>query len=91
MLRQGVLCGEIVKGRFEPHHHFYMCAAFDPYRKHVVELNEEEVKIYLSGNVLNHPCEKGYVSLTYKGYVLGFGKSDGSMIKNKYPKGLRVK
>lgn len=91
MLRQGILCGEIIKGRFEPHHHFYMSAALDPYRKHVVELNEEEVKIYLSGNVLNHPCDKGFVALTYKGHVLGFGKSDGLMIKNKYPKGLRIK
>lgn len=90
MLRQGVLCGEIIKGRFEPHHHFYMCAAFDPYRKHVVELTKEEVDIYLSGNVLMKPCEKGYVSLSYKGHILGFGKSDGNMIKNKYPKGLRI-
>ena len=26
----------------------------------------------------------------YKGIPLGFGKGDGTMIKNKYPKGLRV-
>ena len=90
VLRQGVLCGEIIKGRFEPHHHFYMSAANAPFFKNTCELNEEEVAIYLSGNVVNHVCDKGYVALTYKGHVLGFGKSDGNVIKNKYPKGLRV-
>lgn len=90
ILRQGIYCGDIIKNRFEPHHHFYMAAILDPYRKNVVTINEEECHIYLSGNVLNIPCHKGYVALSYENHIIGFGKSDGSRIKNKYPKGLRV-
>ena len=90
VLRQGILCGEMVKNRFEPHHHFYMASSLDPYRKKVIELTKEEVNIFLSGNVVSHACDKGYVALAYEGHILGFGKSDGSVIKNKYPKGLRV-
>ena len=33
---------------------------------------------------------KGYVCVKYKGIPLGYGKGDGNMIKNKYPKGLRT-
>ncbi|NBK97820.1 MAG: RNA methyltransferase [Erysipelotrichia bacterium] len=90
ILRQGIACGEIVKNRFEPHHHFYMSATLDAYRKKVVAINEEECTIFLSGNVLVKPCVKGYVALSYQNHIIGFGKSDGKMIKNKFPKGLRV-
>lgn len=91
VLRQGILCGEMVKKRFEPHHHFYMAAALENHRQRWVELDEEECSIYLSGNVLNKQTEKGYIALRFHGHTLGFGKSDGSRIKNKYPKGLRIK
>lgn len=90
ILRQGILCGEIIKNRFEPHHHFYMASNLDTMRKKVVEIDEQECTIYLQGNILNKPCEKGYVALSYKNHIIGFGKSDGKVIKNKFPKGLRV-
>lgn len=90
ILRQGILCGEIVKNRMEPHHHFYMASILDEYRKNVVDINKEECKIFMSGNILNIPVNKGYVGIRYDGHMLGFGKSDGMMIKNKFPKGLRI-
>lgn len=90
ILRQGILCGEIVKQRFEPHHHFYMASYLDTQRKNTVGLNEDECKIFLSGNVVPKECPKGYVCVTYYGHPIGFGKSDGKVIKNKLPKGLRV-
>ena len=89
VLREGICVGEIIKGRFEPHHHFYTASALTPYLKRKVEINEEQLRLYLSGNVLPI-SEKGYVAICYKGIPLGFGKGDGTMIKNKYPKGLRV-
>ncbi|MDD3049428.1 MAG: RsmF rRNA methyltransferase first C-terminal domain-containing protein [Bacilli bacterium] len=90
ILRQGILCGEIIKQRFEPHHHFYMASCLDANRKKVISINEKECAIFLSGNVLNIPCEKGYTALSYHNHILGYGKSDGKQIKNKFPKGLRV-
>jgi NOL1/NOP2/fmu family ribosome biogenesis protein len=44
---------------------------------------------YMQGEVLMKSCPKGFTGLSYNGHLLGFGKSDGSMIKNKLPKGLR--
>lgn len=90
VLRQGLCCGEIVKNRFEPHHHFYMSGLLKNKFKNIINLNDDKIKIFLSGNVLSIPCEKGYVALKYQNAIVGFGKSDTRQIKNKYPKGLRI-
>ncbi|OCN05511.1 RNA methyltransferase [Erysipelotrichaceae bacterium MTC7] len=91
IVRQGMEIGELIKQRFEPHHHLYMSALLQPKFKHKVELDETELHTYIAGDVLNKQVEKGYVALCYQGFIIGFGKSDGKQIKNKYPKGLRVR
>ncbi|MDD6466870.1 MAG: RsmF rRNA methyltransferase first C-terminal domain-containing protein [Erysipelotrichaceae bacterium] len=90
ILRQGAFTGEVIKNRFEPAHHFYLCSQWMNEWKQVVDLNEEELMTYLTGNVISSSI-KGYVCIRYHGIPLGFGKGDGTMIKNKYPKGLRIK
>ncbi len=90
VVKEGILVGEVVKNRFEPNHHFYMSSYLAPYLKKKVELNQEECLAYLNGQVLYKECDKGYVALFYQGNAIGFGKSDGVMIKNKFPKGLRI-
>lgn len=88
ILRQGVLLGEIVKNRIEPAHHFFI--ALDVF-KNVYELvDANELKQYLSGLSLMVPNFKGYVQIRYKGVPIGFGKADGTQIKNHFPKGLRI-
>lgn len=89
ILRQGICCGEMMKKRFEPHHHFYTASYLQNHYLKKVELNEIQLKQYLSGNILEIPV-KGYVCLTYCSHPIGFGKGDGRIIKNKYPKGLRI-
>ena len=89
ILRQGVYVGEMVKKRLEPAHHFYLASRFINDYKQVVDLTDEELPVYLSGNVISRNT-KGYVCIMYKNIPLGFGKGDGMMIKNKYPKGLRI-
>ncbi|MDH6367003.1 MULTISPECIES: RsmB/NOP family class I SAM-dependent RNA methyltransferase [unclassified Breznakia] len=91
VLRQGIEVGEIIKGRLEPHQHFYMAATLQNKFQHKITVTEEQLSSFLQGNVLMIPCEKGYVALMYEGYAVGFGKSDGKQIKNKYPKGLRIR
>lgn len=87
VLRQGILVGEVVKNRFEPHHHFYTAAQL----KHdaVVEMNDEQMHTFMSGNVIVSD-KKGYLCMQYHHFPIGFGKGDGNQIKNKYPKGLRM-
>lgn len=91
VLRQGIMAGEIVKNRVEPHHHFYLSALLQDRLTKTISLNEQELACYLQGQPLPIPAPRGYLCLMYEGYPVGFGKSDGTVIKNKYPKGLRTR
>ncbi len=89
VVRQGVLCGEIVKKRFEPHQHFYTAAIHQPHLKHVYEMSLQECEQFLKGYPLAAPL-RGFLCLHYQGMPLGFGKGDGQWVKNRYPKGMRL-
>lgn len=88
-VQYGTYLGEVKKNRFEPSHALTMVNAIP--LKHTYALTNEEVTQYLKGMSLPIPIEKGYVVLTWEGHPLGLGKSDGKLIKNHYPKFLRVK
>ena len=47
-----------------------------------------EAADYLHGEVLPTP-QKGWTLVTVGGYSIGWGKGDGTQLKNHYPKGLR--
>lgn len=89
VLRQGILCGEIVKNRLEPHQHLFVSALLQKQLHRICELNEEQWREFRSGAQLSIPGYKGYTALAWQSMVVGFGKGDGNVIKNKYPKGLR--
>lgn len=89
VLRQGILAGEIIKERFEPHQHFYSSAFLRPYFLKITSCSHDEMVRYMQGEVLTHPAPKGYIGLVWNEHMIGFGKSDGQTIKNKLPKGLR--
>lgn len=91
VLRSGIMAGEIVKNRVEPHHHFYTSADITAHLCRRIELDEMQLQAYLRGEPLAIAAEKGYLCLCYQSYPVGFGKSDGQLIKNKYPKGLRAR
>ena len=90
IIRPGIKLGEIEKGIFYYDLHFshYLSKGQMP----TIELNLEESKSYLEGNVINHPSEyKGFVLLTYQNKSVDIAKTDSKVIKNYYPKGLRKK
>lgn len=87
VLRPGLELGEVKKDRFEPAHALALwlkeCAA-------QLDLLPEgsEIDRYMRGDVL--PCDKkGWCLVKVGGYSIGWGKGDGSVLKNHYPKGLR--
>lgn len=90
VLREGILCGEIIKNRLEPHQHLFMSAYLRPYIKQVCALDEEMLALFVSGNQLPIQGFKGYCGCSYHNLIIGFGKGDYMVIKNKYPKGLRM-
>lgn len=85
--RPGLELGTVKKDRFEPAHALAMwlkaCKNVQDY-----PADSQEITAYLGGNVVPSPV-KGWCLVTVDGYSLGWGKGDGSVLKNHYPKGLR--
>lgn len=89
ILRQGILAGELVKNRFEPHHHFYSSALLEGHYQKITSCSHDEMIKFMQGEQLNKVSSKGFTGIRYQNHLIGFGKSDGTSIKNKLPKGLR--
>lgn len=89
LVREFVYIGEMKKGRFEFSHHFFM-SSYSSF-KHQYEMNDNEVKMYLHGEQISGNVQKGWVSMCYHGFSVGGSKSDGSALKNKYPKAFRLR
>ena len=86
IIRFGVKIGEYSKGIFKYDHHYsHYLKDFEK----TYQLNDEELTKYLKGDVIRSSIPKGYVLLLYKDIPVAFGKSDGVMIKNHLPKGLK--
>ena len=87
VLRPGLELGEVKKDRFEPAH---ALALWLKNAAVTVDLSADGnlIRDYMHGEVL--PCkQKGWCLVTVDGYSIGWGKADGSVLKNHYPKGLR--
>ena len=91
IIRHGVKVGEEQKGIFKYDIHYARTLSKnDDFPS--IELTIDEVKQYLEGNQLNKENKnKGYVLLTYHSNSIDIAKTDGRVIKNHYPKGLRRK
>ena len=87
VLRAGLELGIVKKDRFEPAHALALwlqtCACVASFGA-----DTDEIRRYLHGDVV--PCDKkGWCLVQVDGYSLGWGKGDGTVLKNHYPKGLR--
>ena len=87
VLRPGLELGEIRKDRFLPAH---ALALWLKEAKTVQSYpsDSREMAAYLHGETV--PSQKqGWCLVQADGYSIGWGKGDGNMLKNHYPKGLR--
>lgn len=87
VLRPGLELGMVTKGRFEPAH---ALALWLKRCGRTLDLDPEDPQTlaYLHGEVLPY-SQKGWCLVTVGGFSLGWGKGDGTWLKNHYPKGLR--
>lgn len=91
VIRHGVKVGTESKGIFKYDLHYARTLSTND-EFPIIELNIDEVKSYIEGNQLNKENKnKGYVLLTYHSNPVDIAKTDGRVIKNYYPKGLRKK
>ena len=85
--RPGLELGVVKKDRFEPSHALALwlkaCKRTEDY-----PWNSAEMAAYMHGDVIPS-TQKGWCLVTTDGYAIGWGKGDGAVLKNHYPKGLR--
>ena len=86
VIRNGVKLGEILKDDIKYDIHYARnISSF----KNELEISLENTLKYLKGESLDIAYPKGYVLVKYQGVNIDIAKSDGRIIKNRYPKYLR--
>ena len=92
ILRYGLHLGILKKNRFEPSHALshYLKPNQVKYTENL-SIQDEEVLNYLRGNTINTGQSRGWVLVTVENIPLGWGKESNGVLKNHYPKGLRIK
>ena len=87
VLRPGLELGEVKKDRFEPAHALALWLKTAANTK-LLSAEGPESAAYMQGQTIPD-TGKGWTLVQVGGYSLGWGKSDGKVLKNHYPKGLR--
>ncbi len=88
VLRPGLHLGTDKKNRFEPSHALALALCTEQVTQ-TCETDEPEQ--YLRGMTLVcDPALEGWTLVTYRGLPLGWGKAGRGVVKNHYPKGLRI-
>ena len=85
--RPGLELGELKKDRFEPAHALAMWLKTAA-NVHDLSADGPEIFGYMNGQTIPS-AKKGWCLVTVDGYSIGWGKGDGNVLKNHYPKGLR--
>lgn len=87
VLRPGLELGEVRKGRFIPAHGLALWLSSCDHIQDYPALGTE-IAAYLRGETVPSGC-RGWTLVRADGFSLGWGKGDGAVLKNHYPKGLR--
>ncbi len=99
VIRPGLHLGTVKKDRFEPSHALALAIKREDVKISVdLPSDSNEIKQYLNGQTLRlsdssfagKGSAKGWCLVTTDGYSIGWGKLASGMLKNHYPKGLRI-
>ena len=88
VIRYGVKIGQVDKNDIRYDYHY---ARFINSFDNELEIDLESLLKYYQGETINQSINKGYILLKYQGINVDIAKSDGRIIKNRLPKGLRKK
>ncbi|MCQ2542813.1 MAG: RsmF rRNA methyltransferase first C-terminal domain-containing protein [Lachnospiraceae bacterium] len=90
IIRMGLEIGEIKKERLEPSHALAMALRPEEVIR-FIDINEEDALKYRHGEEIRADVPNGWTLVCVNGVSLGWGKAVNQVIKNHYPKGLRIK
>ena len=95
-LRTGLYLGDVKKNRFEPSQAFAMALSPETFDS-CIDLSSKDIRTlkYLKGETIDTsdlPAarKKGWQLVCVDGFVLGWGKLNGGILKNKYYPGWRL-
>ena len=88
VIRYGVKKGEVDKNGLRYDYHY---ARFVNDFPATLEISLEQLLKYYLGETINVVIPKGYVLLKYQNINVDIARSDGRIVKNRLPKGLRKK
>ncbi len=87
----GVFQGNGQKARFEPSHNLALAITKKELGgKLELRPDDEQLEHYLQGHELESSGDDGWLLVTVSGFPLGWGRRSKNIIKNAYPKGLRL-
>ncbi len=87
VLRPGLELGQVKKDRLEPAHALALWLKSAAVQQDY-PADSSIISAWLHGDVIPSR-QKGWCLVTADGYSIGWGKGDGKVLKNHYPKGLR--
>jgi len=91
VVRPGLHLGELKKNRFEPNHALALFLSKGNFiHTYSLQSNDEDWKRFIKGETLKGNGEKGWTLVTIDDFPLGWGKITDGILKNYYPKGLRI-
>ncbi len=99
VLRPGLHLGTIKKGRFEPSHALALSLDYRDVDLFInISSESQQIRQFLNGQSLRLSGEenedlrdkKGWCLVCCDGYSIGWAKLSNGMLKNHYPKGLRI-
>lgn len=78
--------------RLEPCHALFMAVQAEDCRRLLdLDLTDPRLAAFLRGEEIDAPGCAGWTAVAASGVVTGFGKASGGRLKNRYPKGLRLR
>ena len=87
VMRPGLELGEVKKDRFEPAHALALWLKTAA-RTEILTPESPAMQAFFRGETIQS-CHRGWTLVTVDGFSIGWGKGDGKVLKNHYPKGLR--
>lgn len=95
VLRAGVLLCSSNETTIMPEHAAFMAAKFNKVKNKIsFDLNSKNILEFLKGHeigIFDSKLTSGFCTVAVNEIITGFGKYTNGKLKNKYPKGLRLK
>ncbi len=91
VVRAGLHLGVCRKNRFEPSHALCLALKAQDFINRVdLASDSDDARKYITGDTLR--CDKsGWCAVTADGFPLGWGKASGGVLKNHFPKYMRLR